>query len=335
LSSQRTKTQTKPKAANAAKAKAAASIVPNASCAKSSQPAICPIQPPQANTSATSATPAKPNTPDTLVAAVKPTTPELCNQLHATTLATPATLATPTTPALHKQLQAPTPATPATPSTHATPATVTSTTPAPLLATATISPSQSVAAPAPQALVPQPSAAFADPVEAALAGLSYDQIWGVRKSIDDRFPGIDVANRWEVCMRLYVRGQGSREVTVMLFSEDGRKLHSRHPKINTRLQASAVIEYTAKFVAKGYLYSFAGPMFRCLDDNGNEAAVSRVGVVHGAGGDFQAYWYVGGGTRVQSWYHACATQPGNINVQNALFDGCEHNRTMGERVTRC
>jgi hypothetical protein len=157
-------------------------------------------------------------------------------------------------------------------------------------------------------LHPQPSV---EPVEAALATLTYEQIWGVRQSINERFPGMDPSTRWNVCMRLYVKQQASREVIILLFSRDGKKLHSRHPKINTRLQASAVIEYSAKFMVKGYLHSFAGPMFRCPDNDNSEATVLVLT-------DEGPQWYVGGGTRIQSWYHAISSKPDNINCRNAF-----------------
>ena len=103
-----------------------------------------------------------------------------------------------------------------------------------------------------------------DPVksqlEKALQTLSMDDLWGERESVEDRFGDINGALRWRVVMGTHIVGQQVCETKLKLFSPLGKRLLHRHPSLNTRLQASAVLEYAGKFYLKGYMAAFCGPL---------------------------------------------------------------------------
>ena len=142
--------------------------------------------------------------------------------------------------------------------------------------------------------------------------LSMDDIWGVRANIEERFPGVPDDIRWLVCLKLYVKGNAVQETKLQLFRKDGSlsKLALRHPLVNTRVQASATIEYAGTFCRKSYLYAFAGPMF-WIDADPSVVKSDDI------------KWFIGGGTRCAAFYHAIANYADNQNCIAATLEACE------------
>ena len=99
-------------------------------------------------------------------------------------------------------------------------------------------------------------------------------------------------------MKTYIIGGAAQQKTAPLFDSTGFKLYSRHPECNTRIQASAILDFAQTYLKKGYQYQFCGPMFAVAP---RESLNPRAG----------EFWLIGGGTRAASWYHAIDTTPEN------------------------